>query len=86
MKANISAEGDWSVGIPGSGAVVDFGESFKFSDSDDRNQVRSLLKQTFFEIMDNGKVKVNFSDECSECWELNGKHHKNCPVRFMPEE
>lgn len=63
-KATILSEGDMSVGISGTVSTIDFGFPI---DDNERGWLRDELGKTFFELCDNGRIKVVFEDECACC-------------------
>ena len=78
MEAFISAPGDWSVGIAGASARVEFDGGL----TSEREWFREELMKLFHEFFDVGKPTVVFSDECDYCRSImyGGKCH-NCVLR-----
>jgi hypothetical protein len=67
MEAFIGAPGDWSVGIGGESARIEFDAGFRFLSDDERAWFREEASKLFTELFDLGTARVVFSDECDEC-------------------
>lgn len=87
LIVKIWSSGDYSVGISGNQATLDFGLPAEdvFADKEHRNFIRDKLKEIFGDLFDTGGLHVDFSDECCECGALLDAKGA-CPTEYCPSK
>jgi hypothetical protein len=78
LSLHIWSEGDYSVGIPGSQAIVELGEPIPFSDKDTRKYFKAKFFDIFSELWDTTYLHIQYSDTCDICGDEIPEGKKNC--------
>lgn len=80
MEIYIETEGDRSVGIWGDEITLKWNIDIP-TDPKERQELKESIADCFQELCDNGRVKVWFEDECSDCYQIKDKgicKNKSC--------
>jgi len=78
MKAELTTQGDSSVGINGDLITIDGLWEGLVETPEDREEFRKSLSDYFADLMDE-KPSVFFDDECPDCGRVKTNHAKGCP-------